>query len=344
MARLGRLLGRARRADFVPAMDGPLQPNRRLDGAAIRADAANVTDICLHEGRLLGARGAELWDLGAARSVGSFDAAISALAAADGRLAVAVAGQGIWQTAGEDWELAELPDPGAVTAICWHGANLYVARGARGVAASAWRKDLLQRGRSGSVGVLRKGAFDVLAEGLSWPAGLLVREGGEIVFSEAWRHRLCTWDGAVRPLHEDLPAYPGRLCRREDGDVMLACFAPRRALFEFVLSEDAFRRDMLRTMGSDDWIAPSLTPSRSTRSPIVQGEIRQMGVMKPWAPSASYGLVVRFGPDMRPRESWHSRADGTRHGIVDLVEDGSETLALSVAAGAVLTLPAGAPE
>ena len=57
-------------------------------------DAANVTDICLHEGRLLGARGAELWDLGAARSVGSFDAAISALAAADGRLAVAVAGQG----------------------------------------------------------------------------------------------------------------------------------------------------------------------------------------------------------------------------------------------------------
>ena len=337
-----RLFKRPPEVSFVPSMDGPLQPNRGLDDSAIYREGLSISDMCWHKGRLLGARGTDLIELEGMKSERAFDAPIAALAATDERLAVAITGQGIWQDTGEGWQLSELPDAGSVTAICWHGADLYFTRGARDLPASEWRRDLLELGHSGSLGMIRTGVVEILVDGLAWPAGLLVQSDGKIIFSEAWAHRLCSFDGQIRTVFQDLPAYPGRLCKSTEDGFLLACFAPRRPLFEFILSEDAFRRDMLRTTAPDNWIAPSLTPNTSTQNSIVQGEIRQMGVMKPWAPSASYGLVVRFGSDMRPRESWHSRADKHRHGIISLVANGADALALSAAAGMVITLPDGA--
>jgi hypothetical protein len=48
--------------------------------------------------------------------------------------------------------------------------------------------------------------------------------------------------------------------------------------------------------------------------------IKTMGILKPWAPPRSYGLVIRLSPDGLPRYSLHSRVDGKNHGVVAAVE------------------------
>jgi hypothetical protein len=48
--------------------------------------------------------------------------------------------------------------------------------------------------------------------------------------------------------------------------------------------------------------------------------VRQMGVLKPWAPARSYGLVIRLDVSFQPVASFHSRADGVRHGVTSSVE------------------------
>ena len=64
-----------------------------------------------------------------------------------------------------------------------------------------------------------------------------------------------------------------------------------------------------------------------------------MGVMKPWAPPRSYGLVIRLGADGLPRNSLHSRADGINHGIVAAVEFGGDLVMIAKGPGRVLRLP-----
>ncbi len=48
--------------------------------------------------------------------------------------------------------------------------------------------------------------------------------------------------------------------------------------------------------------------------------LKTMGVIKPWAPPRSYGLVIRLDADGMPLYSLHSRVDGVNHGIVAAVE------------------------
>ena len=45
-----------------------------------------------------------------------------------------------------------------------------------------------------------------------------------------------------------------------------------------------------------------------------------MGILKPWAPPRSYGLVIRLDADGQPLYSLHSRVDGDNHGVVAAVE------------------------
>ena len=48
--------------------------------------------------------------------------------------------------------------------------------------------------------------------------------------------------------------------------------------------------------------------------------LKMMGVVKPWAPPRSYGLVIRLDEQGLIRYSLHSRFDGKHHGIVAAVE------------------------
>ena len=49
-------------------------------------------------------------------------------------------------------------------------------------------------------------------------------------------------------------------------------------------------------------------------------QLKMMGVVKPWAPPRSYGLVIRLDEQGLIRYSLHSRFDGKHHGVVAAVE------------------------
>src|SRR5262249_36096675 len=103
-----------------------------------------------------------------------------------------------------------------ITAIAATATDLYVANGSATNLAADWTRDLLERTSSGSIWRidLASGTSSRLADGLAWPAGLAVDAEG-LVVCEAWKHQLSRIDPArpetPRPLHADLPAYPGRI-------------------------------------------------------------------------------------------------------------------------------------
>jgi hypothetical protein len=68
--------------------------------------------------------------------------------------------------------------------------------------------------------------------------------------------------------------------------------------------------------------------------------IKTMGVVKPWAPPRSYGLIIRLNGDGRPLYALHSRVDGINHGIVAAVELNGSLYALAKGPGRLLRLPA----
>ena len=68
------------------------------------------------------------------------------------------------------------------------------------------------------------------------------------------------------------------------------------------------------------------------------GGVKTMGIHKPWSPSRSYGLVVRLDADLRPVASFHSRANGKRHGITSVVEANGRVLAASKGGDALLEI------
>ena len=129
-----------------------------------------------------------------------------------------------------------------------------------------------------------------------------------------------------QPVLLDLPGYPARLAPASDGAAWLAVFAPRSQLIEFVLREDGYRRRMVNEIDPDYWIAPTLANGRSFLEPIQGGALKQMGVLKPWAPSRSYGLVIKLNDDFEPTLSLHSRADGSRHGTTSVLEHSATLL------------------
>ena len=72
---------------------------------------------------------------------------------------------------------------------------------------------------------------------------------------------------------------------------------------------------MIAEIDADYWVAPCLRSGRSPLEPTQQGGVKQLGVLKPWSPSRSYGLIARLDGAYRPTASFHSRANGHRHGV-----------------------------
>jgi hypothetical protein len=222
------------------------------------------------------------------------------------------------------------------------GGDLLVAVGSRQLPAAAWKRDLMQHGSRGCIlAIDRNGKTQVRREGLAFPYGICPTADGRVLVSESWRHRILAL-GDGRPVLDDLPAYPARIAPAADGGLWLALFAPRRQLFEMVLRERDYRREMLQTIPPSDWIGPELNSHGGADQPLQAGSIWQMGIVKPWAPSRSYGLVVKCDAACRPVASWHSRADGTLHGVTSVVESGGDVLATARGADTLLRLRDGA--
>ncbi|HEY8710049.1 MAG TPA: strictosidine synthase, partial [Burkholderiaceae bacterium] len=135
-----------------------------------------------------------------------------------------------------------------------------------------------------------------------------------------------------------LPGYPARMAAAEGGGFWLSVFACRTQLVEFVLGEDDYRREMMKTIEPRYWVAPALASGSDFLEPLQGGGVKQMGILKPWAPPRSYGLVIRIGADFIPKYSLHSRVGGRHHGVVSIVQRGDELYVLSKGAGRILQL------
>lgn len=336
----------------VPSMDGALKPNRLLDGASVLWGGGDtrIDNLAEEGGQVYFGRGPRLFVLapGSAEPAHVLTASgnITAVAAhRSGTVAVGVSGSGVFVRLA-DGELRPVAVKGAApscpVAIAFQDADtLLVANGSASNAPEQWCRDLMERNRSGSVWRIdiRSGDASRLAGDLGFPSGLAVTSSGAVLVSESWRHRLLLLDasGKSSVVLEDLPGYPGAISRGRTG-YWLSVFAPRRQLIEFVLREDRYRRAMLASLDEQYWVAPALKTGTDYFEPVQSGSVRHLGIVKPWAPTRSYGLLVALDEDFNPRASYHSRADASRHGITSAVERGDEVLITCAATNQLLAL------
>ena len=338
--------GRGEFSITVPVMDGALKPNdylERLPSLAMVEDADNA--VATKDGLLVSSGPCLLrLDAGGAQGLHSaHEAPIACVAAsAAGALAIGLDGVGI-RIAGGRHDGRTIAGTACPTAALFLDEDtLVVGNGSAAFPAGDWSRDLLHHGRSGAVLRidLASGGVVELAAGLRFPSGLCLGEDGRIVVAEAWRHRLIALDAGrpsqPRELLADLPAYPGRIARSASGGYWLALFAVRSQLQEFVLRENRFRRQMIAEVDPAFWIAPALSSGRSFKEPLQAGGVIRLGIHKPWAPTRSYGLVVRLDADFQPAWSMHSRADGRRHGVTSLAEAGGRLVVTSRGRGEVM--------
>lgn len=335
----------------VPPMDGPLHPNTRLEQADRLLAVDQPNNLCVADGRLLFTSGNRVLYLDAdaksASEIAVHAAPITAMAAGGGAMAVALADGTIdWRRPdGSSVSFKLPPQAGApcVVAMLVEKDRITVANGSARNVAADWKRDLMEKGSSGSVWQFVSGGEPrLLADRMAFPYGLARLADGQLACSESWRHRIVRLvdHGPVRPLLADLPAYPARLTPAADGGWWLAAFAPRTQMVEFMLREDRARRQMIDTINPDYWMAPRYATGRSFREPLQGGGIKHLGILKPWAPSQSYGLVIRLDEQMQPLASHHSRADGTVHGITSCLEAGNRLYAASKGANCLVALDA----
>jgi hypothetical protein len=333
-------------------MDGALKPNTALDDAPVALEVEAPDNLCSDGDRLIFSSGATVFALqsGKLTEIQRFDATVTALAVSpDGDLAIGLDNGelGLMPREGEPRDLPATANLACPTALAFEGSGtLYVAQGSARHRPSDWAVDLMSKNAFGSVwriDLAGRGAAALVYQGLGFPYGLLPLQAGHgVVVAESWRHRLIGLPGhgakTVEPILEKLPGYPARLSPASDGGAWLALFAPRNRLIEFTLLEDAYRQQMMREVPRQYWIAPALTSGTSFLEPLQCGGVKTMGVHKPWSPSRSYGLVVKLDQNLRPTASFHSRANGRRHGVTSVAELGGRVFAAAKGGDAILEL------
>jgi hypothetical protein len=347
-----RWLGRGSAAITVPVMDGVLKPNRALDHAEVVAKAPGLDDLASNShGLWLSAANVLCrWSHGSAVEVLRFDAEITALAASEqGDIAVALGGQRVLLLRPDENQLlqecavlsaVESQALQCVNALAFEAeGQLLMTEGSARHTAKDWCHDLMELGHTGRV--LRWHAassqVEILAAGLRYAYGLFPTASA-LFYSESWGHHLRALghEGAVL---SELPAFPSRMAPATGGGFWLCCFICRTQLVEFVLREPAYRQRMLREVDPRYWIAPALSTGQSFLEPLQGAGVKQMGVVKPWAPPRSYGLVLRVSADGRVRSSLHSQVDGKHHGITAVQEHDGALWVVSKGSECLLRIP-----
>jgi hypothetical protein len=345
-----RLLGRGDATITVPSFDGALKPNQMLERAEIVGQFDAPEDLATDGKALYIADGMTILRLeGAARTeVRRFERPVTALCCLpDGGIAVALDGREVQVFASPSAASAAVtftdPSMCAVNALApGPGRTLVATDGSTARPYSQWVHDLMERGRSGRVLVLdlESRSMRTLASGLRYAFGVCAA-GSDLFVSESWRHRVIALgaDGSQRTVLEHLPVYPSRLSPAASGGFWLTAFAARTQLVEFVLRENAYRRRMMAEIDPEYWIAPKLKSGQSFLEPMQGAHIKTMGVVKPWAPPRSYGLVIRLDGDGVPLYAVHSRVDGVNHGVVAAVELDGALFAIAKGPGRLLRMP-----
>ena len=351
-----QLMGRGEAAIAVPPMDGPLKPNHLIDNAEVVAELEDGSDLASDGERIWVAEGHRLTRFlphGERSVVAEFEGPLTAIARlADGTMAVAVSGGDLQFVGRSRWRVGRREVGGramdCITAMApMRDGSLVVTDSSGSLPPQEWARDLMQLGESGRIcRITRDGAQDAeLATRLRYPFGAC-EVNGDVWFSESWAHRVAklqrgSGQTRVATVLDRLPAYPSRMSVASGGGTWLTLFAARRRLVELVLREDEYRRRMLAEVDPRYWVAPMLSSGRSYMEPLQGGNVKTLGISKPWAPPRSYGLVVRLGSNGLPMYSLHSRADGHHHGIVAAVEAHEHLYMLAKGAGLLLRIELG---
>lgn len=338
---------RDRRAN--PVLDGPLRPNSRLEDCPVASAALPAPDaIALAvDGSVYVTSGAAVYrfadtTFSRPEQRATFDGPASALTANPaGGVVVGVAGRGLAFVDGPDsGRLVKLEGSSGLacpTAILMLGMDeIYVCDGSRDNGPDRWAFDLMEKRRSGRLLRLdgSRNEAETLASGLAFPNGICLAQDGEaLIVSEAWGHNLLRLArggplSAPEVVVQNLPGYPARIERWGNGYV-LAMFALRTQLVDFVLTEDAYRRKMIDRIDPAFWIVPALRSEGHYLEPVQGGGLRKHGSVKAWAPPRSYGLVIVLDADLEPEDSLHSRVGGTCHGITGLAVAADAVFAVS---------------
>ncbi|QAU49498.1 hypothetical protein XH91_31830 [Bradyrhizobium guangzhouense] len=344
-----RFLGRGDATITVPSFDGALKPNQKLEAAEILLTCESPADLATDGSTLFIADGRRLLSLNgdSASELRSFEQPISALCALPGGgLAVALGGREVriydGPSAGQPSATFADAAFNAINALALAGDNSLIATdGSATCNVDDWARDLLELNRSGRVYRLDPGSRTVtlMAQGLGYAFGACAH-GNAMLVSESWRHRLVLVSPGASPkiVLAHLPVYPSRLSKASGGGYWLTAFAARTQLVEFVLREPGYRRRMMAEIAPEYWVAPRLRSGRSFKEPMQGAHIKTMGVIKPWAPPRSYGLVIRLDADGQPLYSLHSRVDGINHGVVAAVELGGDLVLIAKGPGRILKL------
>ncbi|MEU3528735.1 hypothetical protein AB0E62_33615 [Streptomyces sp. NPDC038707] len=319
----------------VPPMEAGLRPNHRLDEAEalLPAESYEPDDVAVtDDGTVVFSAGDTVCALrdGEVRTIAVLSGTVTALTACGGDVLAAVEGVGL-VTVGPAGETAErCTDPAVsscVTDLTLTGdGSVLVTVGSRHEGPDGWARALLRGDRSGRIVRVTGATASVEAEGLGWPAGIEAVGNGEVLVSLSLDHRIerrrttaLGTPGAGAPAN--LPAYPGRLAATEDGCWVAAPYV-RNRFTELLLDEPELAAEMMRTIAPGEWFVPRLRCTTPYTDTLQLGQLRVLGVIKPWAPARSYGLAFRLDGTGRVLESLHSRADGERHGVTGLAVRG----------------------
>lgn len=347
----------------IPALDGPLKPNSRLDRCPeIGGETKEPEDVALGEdGSLYVSSTNKVLRLSGetysvSETIAEFDGLVTGLTCLpSGGLGVCVNGAGVFFVNGERNGKAVTSSEGEpikcpLSIAATTDGTLYVTDGSRQFGSDKWVYDLMAKGSSGRLIRIDKRNADgqTMLDNLCWPFGLaLDRNDRSLFFTESWQHSVTriplTNTNELRPEKRlnNLPGYPARIIPAGKTGYWLSLFALRTQLVEFVLNENRFRKEMMRTIDSTFWIAPSMKTTDHVLEPLQQAGIKSWGMKKAWAPPRSYGLILRLDAELKPLTSFHSRNDGIRHGITGLTSIEGGVLATSKGCDRLLMLSEG---
>jgi hypothetical protein len=320
----------------VPTLDGGFAPNEELEALPTLAPLEGPRDVLAvddHRAAVSAGRALYLVDVrdGGLRPLAALDGEVTGLALRGREVLACVQGAGLFchDLDGGTTRAVVTAADGPLTnlsSVAVVGERVFVARPSDRYSTAEWPHDLMRKRATGSVYELGvDGRLTRVLDGLGWVGGLAAHQGSLLV-SESWAHRVIRLDpgtGRTTPFQRRLPGYPARLAASAEGGVLIALFALRTQLVEFVLREDEFRTAMIEQIPVEDWIRPAHRSTTSVRQPFQFGSVVHLSEVKPWSPPRSYGLVAELGPEGEVRHSMHSRNGGTKHGVTALAQVGS---------------------
>ena len=324
------------RRNSIPPFEAGLRPNSRLD-AAPRLLAVDEYEpdsiVALPNGDLQFTAAGSVFQYsnGEVTEVANFGARASALDFDGESTVVAVEGRGLVAVDAYGYVSDVSTDPAVQNCVTdisiGDDGTLYVTVGSDRLSPDEWARALMQRDRTGSLVRVDGDRVETLLGGLGWPAGVLV--GGSdtqsVLVSSSLDSYVSAFNGVRRklaPVVSNVPFHPGRLRHGRQGGCWVMAPYVRNRFTEMIMTEPEFLADMMETIEPREWLVPRLRSERPHADALQMGQLRVLGVIKPWAPPRSYGLVAHLATSGRFDYSAHSRADGNAHGITDLAPVG----------------------